>query len=143
MDKLTSMLNDLKVKDLMQKDVITITSDSPAGDAAKIMLKNRVHGLPVVNADRPDEIVSMITSFDLLGLTYYGRFSEDTDYIRTTRVAELIKDQSLVSINPETTLEDALDLMAEHGIRTLPVVENGKLAGLISVIDILKKISGK
>ena len=140
MSKISELLDEIKVKDIMNLDVITIPSDAPVGDAAKIMLKNQIHGLPVVNSDNQNEVLKIVTSFDLLGLTYYGRFSEDTDYIKTTSVEKLTKDQTLISVSPDATIKDVLKISADKGISMLPVIDNGKMAGIVSLLDIIRKL---
>ena len=140
MSEIQINISKILVRDIMEKNVIKITADSPSGDAAKIMLKNKIHGLPIVNPDNENEILNIVTSFDLLGLTYYGRFSKETDYIHSTKVSKLTEDQSLISLSPDTSIKQAMNIIAEKNIRTIPIVENGKLVGIVSVTDIIRLI---
>ena len=139
MDKLLDKISNIKLRDIMNQTLITIPADSPSGDAAKLMLKNKIHTLPVINPENKDEIINIITSYDLLGLTYYGRFSEDTEYI-STKVTELIKEQNLVTLPPGASIKEAMEIIADKSIRTIPIVEKNKLVGIVSVIDIIRTI---
>ncbi len=145
MAKLSINISKIKLKDIMKKDIIRIKSNSPAGEAAKIMLKNKIHGLPVVDPENEDNLINMITSFDLLGLTYFGRFSEDTDFINKTKVEKLTEDKELVYLSPDATIKQALDFVSEKNVKTLPILEDGKLLGIVSIVDIVRTIlsSGK
>jgi CBS domain-containing protein len=82
----------------------------------------------------------VITSFDILGMTYFGRFSEDTEFIKNTRIEKLVKEQKLISFSPDQTVRDALEVVAEKNIRTLPIVEGKKLVGVVSIVDLVKVI---
>lgn len=145
MSKLTINISEIKLKSIMKKDVIKIKSHSPAGEAAKVMLKNTIHGLPVVDPDDDTKLINMITSFDLLGLTYFGRFSEDTDFINKTKVEKLTEDKELAYLSPEATVKQALDFISEKNIKSIPILEDGKLLGIVSIMDIVRVIlsSGK
>lgn len=140
MAKLSTNISKIKLKDIMKTDLIKINPESSAGDAAKLMLKNKIHGLPVVKKDNEEDILNVVTSFDLLGLTYYGRFSEEADFINTTKISKLTEEQQLLSLPPDASVKQAMDIIAEKGIRTIPIVENDKLVGIISVIDIIRAI---
>ena len=133
-------LSKIKVKEIMKRKIITIKSDSPAGDAAKIMLRNKIHGLPIVDAENEKDIINIVTSFDLLGLSYYGRFSKDTDYINITKVTKLTEDQILISLPPDANIKEAMKIIAEKNIRSIPIVDDGKLVGIVSVVDIIRII---
>lgn len=134
----TSKAMKIKLREIMKKEIITIDSDSSAGDAAKLMLKNKIHGLCVVDPADKSRIKFVVTSFDILGLTYFGRFSEDSDFINSTKIEKLVEKQELISFSPDQTVGDALKVVAEKNIRTLPVLENGRLAGLVSIFDLVK-----
>ncbi len=145
MAKICINISKIKLKEIMQKELIKIKANAPAGEAAKIMLKNRIHSLPIVNPENEDEILNMVTSYDLLGLTYYGRFSDNTDFINSTQILKLAEDQTLISLPPDATIKQAMDIIAEKGIRTIPIIDKGKIVGVVSITDIIRTIlsSGK
>ena len=134
-------ISKIQLKDIMNKDIIKISSEAPAGEAAKIMLKNKIHGLPIVNKNNENECINIVTAFDLLGLTYYGRFSEDTDYISSTKVDKLAEDKNLIYLPPTATIKQAMDLIAEENIRTIPIIDNNNvLLGIVTILDIIRTI---
>ncbi len=133
-------ISKIQLKDIMNKDIIKINSKAPSGEAAKIMLKNKIHGLPLVEPDNENKCVNIVTAFDLLGLTYYGRFSDDTDYINSTTVEKLAEDKNLISLPPDATIKQALDIIAEENIRTIPIIKNDELLGIVTILDIIRTI---
>lgn len=136
----TARAKSIKLREIMKKDIITINSDSSAGEAAKLMLKNKIHGLCVVDPSDNSRIKYVVTSFDILGLTYFGRFSEDSDFINSTRIEKLVEKQKLISFSPDQTVEEALKAVAEKNIRTLPVLDNNRLVGVVSIFDLVKAV---
>lgn len=117
-----------KVKDVMTKSVKTISGDATMSEAAKLMKKNRIGCLVVVEGEKP---IGIVTERDLA----YKILAEDKD-ARTT-VSEVMS-KNLKTISGDATLRDAAKLMAAHLIRRLPVVEKGELVGIITIEDIMR-----
>jgi len=118
----------LKVKDIMTKDIITVTPDTEVVKAAKILLEKRINGLPVV--DDSGKLVGILTNRDL-------RFLEKTD----VPVSKIMTTSNLFTVPEGTTLEEAKRVLHEHRIEKLPVVDKDfMLKGLITVKDIKKKM---
>lgn len=106
---------------------ITLGPDALVSDADELMAKYRVSGIPIV--DESARLVGILTNRDLRFETNRGR-----------PVHEAMTSEGLVTVPVGTTLEAAKDLLQEHRIEKLPVVdENGILKGLITVKDIEKK----
>lgn len=124
-------LQDLLVKDVMTAAVITINEDEAITRAADKMLKSRVHGLVVQGAQGP---VGLISTFDLLKIVFLKEYSDNVP------VRNFASKKQLITVTPDTVLSEAAHLMVEHNIRTLPVVRDGQLAGIISMMDIMKKV---
>ena len=130
-EKLKSIRDDtdhLLVKDIMTKDVLTIEPDKSVVNAAQMMLENRIHALVVHEDSKP---IGIITSYDILLVTSIGEFFDKTTPVRRIMITDL------VTISPNAPLEDALKKIIEYNIRTLVVVENENLAGILSLIDIV------
>jgi CBS domain-containing protein len=117
-----------KVKDVMIKNVKTIHPSASMAEAAKLMKKNRIGSLVVVEGDRP---VGIITERDLA----YKIIAEEKGADMTVRE---VMTADLKTAEPEKSIKDAARLMAAHVIRRLPVVEGGKLVGIISIEDIMR-----
>lgn len=128
------MLNK-KVKDIMTEDVITTTSDIDVVYAFEKLMKYKISSLPVVEEDK---LIGIITATDV------GHNLILDKYELGTSVDEIMI-KSVVTISPEDSLETAIQVMKDgvssSGIlNQLPVVENGKLVGIISDGDIIQEI---
>lgn len=128
------MLNK-KVKDIMTKDVITTTSDIDVVYAFEKLMKYKISSLPVVDDDK---LVGIITATDVGHNLILDKYELGTS-------VEEIMITSVITISPEDTLENAIKIMKDgissSGIlNQLPVVEDGKLVGIISDGDIIQEI---
>ncbi|MBO6123347.1 MAG: CBS domain-containing protein [Methanobrevibacter sp.] len=128
------MLNK-KVKDIMTEDVITTTSDIDVVYAFEKLMKYKISSLPVVEDDK---LIGIITATDVGHNLILDKYELGTS-------VEEIMITSVITISPEDTLEKAIKIMKEgvssSGIlNQLPVVEDGKLVGIISDGDIIQEI---
>ena len=110
------------VKDIMVRDVAYVTIPGSRDDVLKVLQDRKVSGVPVI---KKGEVVGMITRTDLL-----SNREEDQTALLMTRDA--------VMISPEKSIVEAAKLLIEHDIRRLPVVEEKKLVGIITVADIVR-----
>ncbi|MEO0331725.1 MAG: IMP dehydrogenase [Bacteroidota bacterium] len=107
-------------------DPITLSADSTVADARNIMRENKIGGIPVV--DNSQKLIGIITNRDL-------RFLKDS----SQPVQEVMTKNHLVTAQIGVGLEEAEDILQEHKIEKLPIVdESGRLTGLITYKDILK-----
>ncbi|HHX95044.1 MAG TPA: CBS domain-containing protein [Clostridia bacterium] len=120
----------MKVKDVMTTNVFTSTPDSNLKDVADKMKELNVGAIPVVQEGKP---VGIITDRDIVLRT----ISEDKNPF-SAKAADVMS-VDLVLAAPEMDVDDAAALMSRHRIRRLPVVENGKLVGIISLGDLAAK----
>jgi len=128
------MLNK-KVKEIMTTDVITTTSDIDVVYAFEKLMKHKISSLPVVE---DDELVGIITATDV------GHNLILDKYELGTTVDEIMI-KSVITISPEDSIETAIKVMKEGTsssdiLNQLPVVEDGKLMGIISDGDIIQEI---
>lgn len=117
-----------KVKDVMTKNVKTISPFAMIAEAARVMRKNRIGCLVVVEGNKP---VGIITERDVA----YKIVAEEKS--SSTAVREVMS-KDLKTIDKEKTLKDAARIMAAHVIRRLPVVENKELIGIITLEDVMR-----
>jgi CBS domain-containing protein len=120
------MIINMQIRDIMTSDVSTVAPNSTVNEAAQIMKNLNVGAVPVTNGAQP---VGIITDRDIA--------------IRNTAVNGNANDQvqncmssNLVYGNPEMSVEEAAQLMAENQIRRLPIVENGNLVGIVALGDL-------
>tara|TARA_B100000745_G_scaffold56825_1_gene33711 strand:- start:356 stop:772 length:417 start_codon:yes stop_codon:yes gene_type:complete len=116
-----------QIRDIMEKDVITIENDKTAQDAAKIIAENDISFLVVMNDGIPQGVLS------------------ESDFVRRIAVEDKKSSEVLVSeimsykfrsVGPTTTIEDAIQKMLNKNIRRLLVLDNEKLIGVITQTDL-------
>ena len=127
------MLNK-KVKEIMTSDVITTTSDIDVVYAFEKLMEHKISSLPVVEGDK---LIGIITATDVGHNLILDKYELGTS-------VEEIMIKSVSTISPEDSLETAIKLMKEGAssgiLNQLPVVEDGKLVGIISDGDIIQEI---
>ena len=127
------------VRERMSKQPVTITADVPITEALRIMRENQVRRLPVLDSD--GKLIGIVSEKDLL----YASPSPATSLsiyemhymLSRLKVTELMTPDP-VTITPDTLLEEAALIMADNKIGGLPVMENGRLVGIITETDIFK-----
>lgn len=120
------------VKDRMSSHLLTVTEDVPVLEAAELMRKHNVRRLPVVKGEK---LVGIVTENDLLRVTPSSATSLsvfEMNYLLTKLMIKDAMTRQVTTISPEATLEEAALVMREKNIGALPVVENGKLEGIIT-----------
>ena len=145
----------LIVSDAMTREVVSVKPESALKDAVFLMVDRKLSGLPVV--DKDGHVVGMITEGDLLRRSeidtqgkepgwfelFFTPGSAAFDYVRThARKVEMLMSANVVSIAPSADLAEAAHLMRKHGIKRLPVVEKGRLVGILARADLLKLLAG-
>ncbi len=137
------------VKDIMTKEVITVKEDTPVGEIIRVLLENKISGVPVV--DNSNNLVGIISEADLIYkeksllpvTTYHGDQKKFmNDYRRSiAKTAGEIMAKCVITVSEDTTVEEAATLMLEKWIKRAPVVKDKKVVGIISRADIMKTIS--
>lgn len=146
----------IKAKDIMEKDVITMTPDMEIKDAAKILLERHINGAPVVDYD--GQVVGIICQSDLIAqqkkihmpsvFTFLDGFipmgsmkhmEAEIKKISAMTVADAMTENPEI-VSPETAIEEVASLIVDKGFHTIPVVENERIVGVIGKEDILRTI---
>ncbi len=131
------------VKDYMTRHPIMVPPSMPASEAQKIMVENRVRHLPVVgDGKRPLGLVSRqrlrIPPAELGSLNVW----EITRFLADLTVKDvMVKGDDMLTIEPEATMEDAAQIMAEKKIGCLPVVDENVVVGVITETDMLVELA--
>ena len=146
----------LQIKDIMTTDVITVSPGTEIGRAAKLLLEKKINGAPVV--DEQQRLVGILCQSDLIiqqkkfpvpslftlldGVVALGstkRLEAEIQKMLAATVAEAMTPNP-VTVTPETTMEEAVTLMVQKSLHTLPVVSAGRLVGIVGKEDILKTL---
>ena len=146
----------ITARDIMSTDLMTADPDMEITQAAKLMLDNRINGLPVV--DKSGNLVGIICQSDLIAqqkklpipsifsfldgfisMSSMKQIEKEAQKIAAATVAQAMTPDP-VSIDPGTGIEALAALMVDRNFHTLPVVEQGKLIGIIGKEDVLKTL---
>jgi nucleotide-binding universal stress UspA family protein/predicted transcriptional regulator len=141
-------VGDFTVHDLMTRDLMTVRDDEPLIGALRKLLRRRISGAPVVDAD--GNLVGVLSEYDLLrwqestmkalakqpgvASVEYGRLLE------TAAVRDVMARRPL-TFDEGAPMSAALRMLLEHRVRRLPVVNLGKLVGVLARADVLKAMS--
>lgn len=120
-----------RVEDVMVQNVITIVADATVAQAAELMSKHEIGCLVVVEKESP---VGIVTERDMLNRVLRARAHPDD-----TEVDEIMSSPLVVG-KPKMYIEDAVELMFRHGIKKLPVIERGRLRGLVTLTDLVRSL---
>jgi len=143
----------MKASEVMTRDVLTVGPQTAVAEAIRLMLDNSVSGLPVL-ADN-GKVVGILTEGDLLRRSETGterhrpRWLEILmgpgrmagEYIRTHgRRVEEIMTTDLISVAPDTPLDEVVSLMERRRIKRVPVLDDDALLGIVSRADLLRSL---
>ena len=146
----------IKVKDIMTTDLITLTLDMDIVTAGNILLENKINGAPVL--DENGGLVGILCQSDLIAqqkklpiptvftlldsviqLTSKKQIEKQVRKITALTVSDAMTPNP-VTVNPDSMLETVAALMVESNFHTLPVIDNGRLVGIIGKEDILRNL---
>ncbi|MHC4622397.1 MAG: CBS domain-containing protein [Planctomycetota bacterium] len=121
----------IKARNIMTKEVITVTQDTCIYEAVELMAKNNITGIPVVAHDMT--LVGILTEKDVLRLFYaHGHEKEKAvAYFMTTPA---------VSFDEDANLREICDCLTQNNFRRVPVTSRGKVVGIVSRADIIEYI---
>ncbi|MBI4389915.1 MAG: CBS domain-containing protein [Nitrospinae bacterium] len=144
-------------RDIMSKNIVTAKKDMSIKDLSRLFLEHKVNGIPVV--DDNDKVIGIVTEGDLIDqnknlhiptvislfdaviyLESGKKFQEEVKRLTGTRVEDIYTPKP-VTVSPDTPVADCASLMAEKHIHTLPVVEKGKLIGVIGKFDLIRAMA--
>jgi CBS domain-containing protein len=146
----------IKAKDIMTKEIITVNPETEIAQAAGLLLEKRINGVPVVNdsgalvgilcqsdliaQQKNIPIPSLFTLLDgYIPLTLSKHLDKEVEKIAASKVAEAMTPNP-VTVEPETDIERVAVLMVEKNYHTLPVMEEGKLVGIVGKEDVLRTL---
>jgi len=146
------------VKDVMTRKVVTVRGNTTIGELSKILLKNKISGVPVV--DDEQKLIGMVTDadiitedmepifpiyFDPLIISYafienFEKYKKDIKEYLETPVEEIMT-RRVKSVKNDTPVSEAAKIMVRDKINRIPVVdENNKVIGIVARADILKSM---
>ncbi|OGA39990.1 MAG: hypothetical protein A3G28_02585 [Betaproteobacteria bacterium RIFCSPLOWO2_12_FULL_68_19] len=142
----------MQAQDVMTTVVATIDAGATVQEAAKLMLERRISALPVM--DRKDRVVGIVSEGDLVRRAELGTdaarswwlwaFAEGSarDYVKThgASVSDVMTSPA-VSVRRATSLQEIARLLEKHRIKRVPVLEAGRLVGIVSRADLVRRLA--
>ena len=144
----------MKAKDVMTHCLVSIAPDAPILDAIARMIGHQVSGMPVVDAD--GKLVGVVTEGDFLRRAEIGTkaprrrwlellrgpASGADEYARSHgRTVREVMSPNVITVEKETPLSELVGLMEEHGIKRVPVTEEGRVVGIVSRADLMSALA--
>jgi len=146
----------LKVKDIMTRELITVSPETEIVHATKLLLENRINGVPVT--DESGKLVGILCQSDLIAqqkklpipsfftflnglipMTSMKQIEKQVQKITATTVVQAMT-KNPVTVQPDTDIEKVAALMVDNNFHTIPVVDGGKLVGIVGKEDILRTL---
>jgi len=145
-------------RDLMNGDVVTVSPNTPIRDVARTLLVHRMSAVPVV--DESGTLVGMVSEGDLVGRKRTERETKsewwllrlaegedlNTEFLQHLQepvaVAREVMSSPVLTVSEETRADEIASIMAEHRVKRLPVMRDGKIVGIVRRADLLRSIGG-
>ena len=115
-------MSQIAARDIMSRDVISLSPGISVGDAAHALLHYRIHGAPVV--DETDQLIGMVSFTDLSG--------------RASGTVRDVMTADPVFVLEDTPVEEIAALMLDQMVRRVPVVNGGRVSGIVSASDLIQ-----
>jgi CBS domain-containing protein len=147
----------LTAKDIMTRNVVTVTPDTSLEELAALLVSNRISGVPVVDAN--GSLAGIVTENDLISqnkrlhiptvvsfldaaiyLESSKKFADEVKRVTATKVAD-ISVKKVITITEDTSLTDIATIMSEKKVHILPVVKADKVIGIVGKRDVVKAVS--
>ncbi len=148
----------IKARDIMSTGVITVSPDTTVDELGRLFIEKGISGVPVVDAEQ--NLFGVVTENDLIKQN--GRFhiptivrlfdafiplgassmEKEIQRMSASKVSEICT-RVVITVGPETTLQEIATIMSEKGVHLLPVVSGGKLVGIIGKTDVIKGAMGE
>ena len=147
----------LQAKDIMTPEVITVSPEMSLPDLSKLFIEKQKNGFPVV--DSSGKLIGVVTEKDLIDqnkqlhmptvialfdaviyLDSQKKFEEELKRFTGTRVEDICS-RDVITVAPDTPLSQVASIMAENSVHTLPVVEAGRLVGVIGKRDVIRGLA--
>jgi CBS domain-containing protein len=115
----------MMASDLMTRDIITVSPNIKVKDLALVFIKNQISGAPVV--DKNGKILGIVSEADIVA--------------KRGKDAKALMSKKVISVPLDASVEEIAQLMATHAIKRLPVMDGGKIIGIVSRADIVNAVA--
>ncbi|HTY24861.1 MAG TPA: CBS domain-containing protein [Desulfomonilaceae bacterium] len=145
-----------KVADVMTRNVVTVTPETPLRNLAEVLSQKNINGVPVV--DDEGDVIGVVCESDLvehnkplhiptvfvildsiIPLESPWRMQKEFKRLTATTVGDILS-KPAVCVDPETDISEVARIMSEQKIHTIPVVDHGKLVGVVGKGDVIRSL---
>jgi CBS domain-containing protein len=119
-----------KVRDIMTTNIIATKKDIHLTEVMALLLRNHISGLPV--EDDEGNLIGIISEIDLVNSVFSGNADGTT--------AEEVMSKAVLSFSPDMELAELVQVFSSKRLRRVPIVDKGKVVGIVSRRDILREI---
>jgi len=149
----------VKAKDIMTREVVTVAPDTTVEELGRLLIEKGISGAPVIDDD--GRLFGIVTENDLIKqkerfhiptvvrlfdafipLGGASSMEKEIKRLSASKVSEICA-RDVATVGPETSLQDIATVMSEKGVYLLPVVESGKIVGIIGKMDVIKGSVGE
>ncbi len=148
----------IKARDIMSTAVITVSPETTVDELGRLFIEKGISGAPVV--DEKNNLYGVVTENDLIKQN--GRFhiptivrlfdafiplgassvEKEIQRMSASKVSDICT-REVITVGPETSLQEIATIMSEKGVHLLPVVSDGRLVGIIGKMDVIKGAMGE
>jgi len=122
----------IKVGDIMTRNIVTVSPETDLTTCAKMMVKKRV-GNVLIREKGSEKLLGIITEKDIV----WAVVKKSKEHLKEVKAKDLMK-RRVVTIKPSADITEAINRLKKKKVRRLPVVENGKLIGILTDKDIFR-----
>jgi len=120
-----------QIQDIMTKQVTTVGDDATLLEVARLMRDKKIGDVLVTKRD--GSLRGIVTDRDIV-----VRADADAKPLDKTKVSDICSDQQIAKLEPTSSIEEAVQIMRDRAIRRVPVVQNGKPVGIVSIGDLAR-----
>jgi acetoin utilization protein AcuB len=124
----------MRIEDIMRKRVVTVTTETTIGEALSLLRGNRIRHLPVLDNGK---LVGIVSDRDLRDALPSSLLSHDDDNEVLQKPVSEIMTRQVITAHPLDFIEDAAKTVYDYKVGSLPVLEGGRLVGIVTESDIL------
>ncbi len=124
------------VSNIMAKELVSVNKTQSLKEVEKLLEENNIRHIPVVSGE---EVIGMISKTDLQKITFVSSVGEDQvgTSMYDVLTIEQVMTKALETVAPSDTIHDVAQTLAKHDFHALPVVEDGKLCGMVTTTDLI------
>lgn len=126
------------ISQIMSKELVTLTPDQSLYEAERLFKKHHIRHIPVVEGDK---LIGIVSYSDLLRISFADMTDgeeEVTSVVYDMYTIPQIMAKTPLTVTADTSIKEVAEILAKQSFHSIPVVENGKLVGLVTTTDLIK-----